>query len=288
MIRFNGADAMRQLTITFAVIALAAQTAQAGHLGFGPGGLGLGGHHGEFRHGGGPGGFGGFGLDTEQIQTRFEDKFADLQTDYDTGLEEIDDFYSSDEYGDVVDGVERLTDRYDLFLSGVERSIERLGDFIEIVTDDLTFYDELIAEYEARDDLSAERLERILDRLTNQQERLTTKIDFLTEKQTSLSESLPTFQDFSSGLSTYLADIISAGGGTIDDSSNETAAAMLAASALRSTSPLAALVADESFCETPSAMLEATVAPEPAAILLSLMAASIFVLRRPKRRQRTR
>jgi hypothetical protein len=272
---------MKRLTITFAVIALAAQAAQAGQLGFGLGGLGLGGHHGGFGHGGG---LGSFGLDTERIQTRFEDKFADLQSDYDTGVEEIEDFYSSDDYTDVVDGVERLVDRYDLFLSGVERSIERLGDFIEIATDDLAFYDDLIAEYEARDDLSEQRLERILDRLTNFQEHLTTKIDFLTEKQTSLSDSLPTFQTFSGDLSTYLTDIISAGAGTTDDSSNETASAALASMALRSMAP--PLAAEESFCEVPSEMLEATAAPEPAAMLLSLMAASIFVLRRPTRRPR--
>jgi hypothetical protein len=38
---------MRFFTITFAVISVVAQTAQAGHHGSGRDGLGLGGHHGE-------------------------------------------------------------------------------------------------------------------------------------------------------------------------------------------------------------------------------------------------
>ena len=218
---------MKHVTITFAVIALVAQTAQAGHLGFGGGGPGLGGHHGGFGEGGFGhqdelGLFGGLGFDTERLQARFETKFEDLMSDYDTGLADIEDFYSSDEYSDVVDGVEHLVDRYDLFLGGVERSIDRLGDFISIANDDLTYYDELIAEYEAREDLSEERLERILDRLTNFQERLTTKIDFLTEKQTTLSENFASYETFSTDLSTYLTEIVTAGGGTIDDSTEET------------------------------------------------------------------
>jgi hypothetical protein len=274
---------MRHFTITFALIVLAAQTAQAGHLGFGRGGPGLGGHHGGF------GGdlLGGFaGGDTERLQTRFETRFENLQSDYATGLEEIDDFFSSDEYSDVVDGVEGLVDRYDLFLSGVERSIERIGDIVAIVTDDLTFYDELIAEYEARDDLSAERLERILDRLTNYQDHLTTKIDFLTEKQATFSENLTSYQTFSTDLTTYLTEIVSAGGGTIDDGTDDAAAALLSATALRNMAPLAAIADEASFCEPLPEVLEATAAPEPAAGLLGAMAVGVVTLRRPAPRLR--
>jgi hypothetical protein len=281
---------MNQLTITFAVIALVAQTAQAGHLGFGRGGPGLGDQHGGFGGGefdAGSHGFGDLrplgGLDTERLQTRFETKFENLQTDYDTGLGEIEDFYSTDDYADVVESMENLVDRYDLFLSGVERSIERLGDFISIATDDLTFYDEMIAEYEARDDLSEERLERILDRLTGFQDHLSTKIDFLTEKQTTLSENVSTYELFSTDLSTYLSEIVTAGGGTIDDSTEETAAAILSTSPLRSIAPLAALADEESFCQMPESALEATATPEPTSQLLGLMALGLLALRRPTR-----
>jgi hypothetical protein len=277
---------MKHVTITFAVIVLVAQTAQAGHLGFGGGGPGLGGHHGGFGDGGFGrhdelGLFGGFGLDTERLQARFETKFEDLVSDYDTRLADIEDFFSSEEYSDVVGGMERLVDRYDLFFNGVERSIDRLGDFISIASDDLTYYDDLIVEYEAREDLSEEGLERILDRLTNVRERLTTKIDFLTEKQTTLSENFASYDTFSTDLSTYLAEIVTAGGGTIDDSTEETLDALALSSPLRSTAPLTAL-ADHSMCEMSEA-IAANAAPEPGAQLLSTLVLAMLALRRPKR-----
>ncbi|MGD9633235.1 MAG: hypothetical protein AB7G28_08115 [Pirellulales bacterium] len=273
---------MKHVTITFAVIALVAQTAQAGHLGFGWGGPGLGDHHGGFGHDGGFQDFAGFGFDAEHLQTRFENKFDALQSDYDTGLADIEDFYSSDDYSDVVDGMERLVDRYGLFLSGVERSIDRLGDYISIANDDLAYYDDLIADYEARDDLSEERLQRILDRLTNAQDHLTTKIDFLTEKQTTLSDSLSTYQTFSTDLSTYLDEIVTAGGGTTGGSTDESAAALLAASPLRSLSPLAALEDEASMCGM-SGALDAAPTPEPATILLSILSLALLACRRPAR-----
>jgi hypothetical protein len=284
---------MKLSAISFAVIVLVAQAAQAGHLSFGGGGPGLGGHHGGFgggEFGGGFGGFGrgGFGFDTQQQQTRFEDKFEDLQIDYDTGLAEIEDFYSTDDYADVVDGVERLVDRYDWFLTGVERSIDRIGDFIEVANEELTYYDELLADYQERDDLSEERLARIIDRLTSVQEHLTTKIDLLTEKQTTLSDSLGSYQTFGTDLSAYLSQIVTAGGGTTTTDGEETAAAVLAAIneeavALRSVAAVT-LGDDGSMCEPPQLAL-ATVAPEPGAQCLGLIAISLMALwRRPRGR----
>ncbi len=276
---------MKQLAMSFAVIALVAQTAQAGHLGLGGwGGPGLGGHHGGFQGGDRIGGFGGF--DSERLQTRFETKFEDLQTDYDTGLADIEDFYSTDDYTDVVDGVENLVDRYDLFLSGVERAIDRIGDFITIASDDLTFYEELLAEYEARDDLSEERLDRIVTRLTNVQDHLTSKIDLLTEKQTTLSDNFGTYHTFSSDLSAYLAEILTAGGGTTDlgGTTDETVAEIVSgAVALRSVAEVAALSEETSFCEPPEAALAATAAPEPGTQLLLVVVLGLLTLRRPAR-----
>jgi hypothetical protein len=268
---------MKQQLIWLALVALVAQTAQAGHLGFGGSGPGLGGRHHGFGGGDLLGGdlFGSIGFDSERLQTRFETKFDSLQTDYDTGLAEIEDFYSSDEYSLVVDGVERLSDRYGLFLSGVERSIDRLGDFIAIASDDLTYYDDLLADYQAQEDLSAERLERIVNHLTSIQERLTTKIEFLTEKQTTLNENFASYQTFSGDLSTYLSEIVTAGGGTIDT----------AAAALAGTAPSVMLGDETSFCEMTDGALEATAAPEPAASCLVLIALGLGALWRPRRRR---
>lgn len=280
---------MRCLTITFALVALVAQTAQAGHLGLGWGELGLGGHRDGFEHdgfgfGGGFGDFGGFGFNTDRIQSRFETRFENLQSDYDTGLADVEDFYNSDEYNNVVDGMERLVDRYDLFLSGVERSVTRLGDFISIANDDLTYYDDLIAKYEARTDLSQERIDRIVSWLTNKQDRLSTRIDLLTEKQTTLSDNLSTYQSFSTDLSTYLADIITAGGGTAGDTSGDTAAALLSTTARLSAMASATLADDTSVCDATSSALSAAAVPEPA---LSGIGAALLGLLRLRRRRRS-
>lgn len=277
---------MRTLLLTISLAVMTVQTAQAGHLGLGgPGGLGLGGHHGEFGRGGGSfgGGMGfGGGLNAEAIQTRFETKLTDLQTDYDTGLADIEDFYNSDEYTDVVDGVETLSDRYDWFLTGVEWTIERLGDFISTATEDLTFYEELLAKYEADEDISEARLERLTTRINDITDTLTIKIDYLTNKQTTLSDNFGSYQTFSDDLATYLADVTAAGGGTTDETTEVTSAL-----SLLSSSPLMALAtADEdmSFCDLPQEPVDATAAPEPSAFLTCLLALGLMAARRPRRR----
>ena len=239
-------------------------------------------------------GFGGLDLyrgwgdfSTDRLQTRFENTFDDLMTDYDTGLSEVEDFYSSDEYADVVDGVEHLVNKYDLFLSGVERSVERLDDIIAIANDDLDFYTELLADYESRDDLSDDWLDRIVMRLTRMQDRLTIRIDALTEKQTTLSDNLASYQTFSTDLSNYLSEIVSAGGGVTD--SGDMVAEIISAS-----TPIAAIAA----LTTPSTLLEETTCvdslqsvatgttlPEPATgILVALTSVALFALRRPTTR----
>lgn len=276
---------MRTTLLTISLAVMTVQTAQAGHLGLvGPGGLGLGGHHGEFGRGGGGfgGGMGGGGvLNAEAMQTRFETKFTDLQTDYDTGLADIEDFYSSEEYTGVLDGMESLVDRYDWFLTGVERTIERLGDFISTATDDLTFYEELLAKYEADEDISEERLERLTTRINDITDTLTIKIDYLTNKQTTLSDNFGSYQTFSDDLATYLADITAAGGTT--DNTTEVTSAL----SLLSSSPLMALATTDdemSFCDVPQEPVEATAAPEPSAFLTCLVALGLMATLRPRRR----
>lgn len=294
---------MKRIVLTFTLVALLAGSANAHHIGFGEGGFGGfgfgGGHHGGFwggdEFGFGRGGFGHGGFDTERLQTHFETKFQDLMTNYDTGLAEIEDFYNSSEYTDVVDGVQKLVDRYDLFLTGVEHSVTRLGDVIQTVTDDLSFYTDLQAQYEARDDLSQERLDRIVTRLMGIEDHLSNKIDLLTEKQTTLSDNLGTYQSFSGDLSAYLDEIVAAAGTT--DSTETPTEALAAMSVMTDDSvleiaPALAATAEEvapapyvSIVEPPQLAVAAATVAEPSAGLLAATAATVLALWRSSRRR---
>jgi hypothetical protein len=280
---------MRLFAISLAVIVLVAQAAQAGHLGLdGWGGPGLGGHHGRFDHGDGFGFRGIGGLNTDRLQTRFETKFTNLQSAYDTGLSDVEDFYNSDEYTNVVDGVTNLVDRYDMFLSSIDRTISHLGDYINTANDDLTYYQDLLTENQARTDLSEERLARIESWLTNVEDRLTNKIDLLTGKQTTLSDNLGTYQTFSGDLSSYLDEITAAGGGTT--STDTTASAALAATtlsavALQAVAEVAAMDEPVSYCDPPEMALAATAVPEPGAQWLGVVALGLLAAWHPTRRR---
>lgn len=234
---------MKKLAALVLALALPSSGASAGQLSFEISGSLGGGFHAEFngvgrRHGFGGAfapGFLGIGLLVPDLaaatQMRFEDRFADLMAEYDDGLASIDDYYASDDYNDVVDDAERLVDRYDWFVTGVDRSIEHLGSFIDLATDKLTFLDDLLADYQARDDLSETRLERITDWITTLQDQTQLKIDLLTERQTTLTESLPTYQDFQSQLTTYVDDIVAAGGGSTGGGQSDSARALRAVAA---------------------------------------------------------
>jgi hypothetical protein len=209
---------MRRYVFIAVLVSLASQAAEAGHMGFGGlgfGGFGFGGHHGGFH---GLGGFGFFA--TERLQTHFENKFADLMAEYDDGVANVEDFFNSDQYTEIVDDVERLVDRDDLFVAGVERSIDRIDDILMIANDDLDFYEQLLADYQARDDLSEERLMRIEDWITNIQDHLNMKIDRLTDQQATLSDNLGSYQSFNDELAAYLNEIVAAGGGTTDETAS--------------------------------------------------------------------
>lgn len=270
---------MKRFFFAIALAVTCVEIAQAGLLGFGGFGLSGFGHHG---FGGRYGGFVGFG--TEQLQTRFETKIEDLMTDYDTGLAEIDDFFNSDEYSEIVTGVERLVDRYDLFLAGVERTAERFGDVLAIVNDDLTYYTDLITEYQARDDLSEERLDRILMRLTNIQDHLTTKIERLTDQQSTLSANLDSYNLFSTELSDYLAEIVAAGGG-MTGSAETTTEIVTALAATAAMSEVVSLVDSASISAASLSALAATAVVEPTSgLLLAISATVLAVGRRPRAR----
>jgi MYXO-CTERM domain-containing protein len=200
---------MKRFTFHSAAILLllAAGPALAAPISFSGGG-GMGGGH---RHGG----RGHGGLDVDAIQNRFEDQLADIMTAYDEGVADSEDYYSSDDYADLVGETEWLVDSYDWFLTSVERTIEHIDDYIASANEDLTFYGELLAEYEARDDLSETRLERIVDWITSAQDMLTLRIETLTYKQTTLEENLSTYTTFQTDLTSYLDEIVAAGGGTV-------------------------------------------------------------------------
>jgi hypothetical protein len=188
------------------LILFAAGPALAAPISFSGGG-GMGGGH---RHGG----RGHGGLDVDVIQNRFEDQLADIMTAYDEGVAGSEDYYSSDDYADLVGETEWLVDSYDWFLTSVERTIDHIDDYIASANEDLTFYGELLAEYEARDDLSETRLARITDWITSAQDMLTLRIETLTYKQTTLEENLTTYTTFQTDLTSYLDEIVAAGGGT--------------------------------------------------------------------------
>jgi hypothetical protein len=262
------------------------------HDGFELGGLrpfGLGGlHDGLGFYGFAPFGWGHFGypgLDPERLQMHFENKYEDLMTEYDTGQTDIEDFFNSDEYTKIVDDTQRLVDRYDLFLGGFERTVDRLGDIIGIFNDDLTYVMDLLEEYQGRDDLSEQKLERITAHLTHAEEHLTEKIDRLTEKQTTLSENLDTYQMFSEDLSQFLTDIVEDGGGTPDAS--EAAAEMLASTSALAAAPETLAVA-ESMSLPAAAPFQSAVAaaavPEPCSGVLFAIAAAALAMRRSPRR----
>ncbi|MBL9165108.1 MAG: hypothetical protein JNL18_20425 [Planctomycetaceae bacterium] len=203
----------RTLSLTaYLVILFAASPALAGSISFAGGGH----RHGGRGHG---------GLDVEVIQNRFEDQLADIMSAYDEGVaDDGTDYYSTDDYADLVDETEWLVDRYDWFLTGVERTIEHIDDYVARANDDLTFYADLLATYEARDDLSETRLARIVDWITSAQDMLTLQIETLTEKQATLEENLATYTTFQTDLTSYLDQIVAAGGTTGDGSDGANAA----------------------------------------------------------------
>jgi hypothetical protein len=213
----------------------------------------------------------GFGfLDAERLQARFENRFEDLQSDYEDGVANIEDFFSTDDYTDIVDGTERLSDRYELFVNGVDRSINRLGNIIDIANDDLTYYNDLLADFQARDDLSESRLDRIESWITRITDRLTDKIDLLTEKQTTLEDNLPTYQSFQTDIGTFLSDIIAAGGGATETTSSA-AVRMVAASSF-STDEVTIAGVDSSTEASFATQLSPSTVPEPASMALSFLA----------------
>jgi hypothetical protein len=241
------------------------------------GGLGWWGDHHGGLHGLGLGWGLGYGLlDPERIQTKFEDRFDMLQMQYDDGVAGGSDFFTSDQYDTIVHKTEWLDDGYRLFVSGVERSIDRLGDVIINVNDDVTYFNDLLANYQNDDSISPKKLERIelwIGRITD---RLNMKVDSFTEKQMTLETNLPTYQMFQTDVSTFLSDIIAAGGGT----------PVASALNLNSLTRVATLLPAEDAARYAAGFgsLSPVVVPEPAVAGLVAMAIGGLLIRRGRSR----
>jgi hypothetical protein len=105
-------------------------------------------------------------------------------------------------------------------------------------------------------------------------DRLNSRVDSLTSTQSTLQTNLPTYQSFQTDISTFLSDIQTAGGTTIS-----TASGLIA---LNGSSMFAqdALSADLVSCGSSSAPLSPSGVPEPANVVLGLMASgAVFLLR---------
>jgi hypothetical protein len=273
---------VKTTTLAILGVLLLGTAAQAhGEAGW-PGGFGgfgfLGGGFGDRHFGfGGFDGFGGFAGDfglgffnADNIQTRFENRFDSLKTQYDDGVAGGTDFFTSTTYDNIVNKTQSLSDRYDFFVSGVDHSITRLGDFISTANDDVTFYNDLLANYQADTSISAARLDRIELWINHITDRLNTKIDTLTQQQTTLQTNLPTYQMFQTDLSTFLSDIEAAGGGGSSGSSSSLTS--LASSALTTS----VTQSSGSLSPSSSLALSSTAVPEPSIAALMLLASAVI------------
>ena len=244
------------------------------------GGLGLGGlGFGDDHHGRGFGdGFGfGFGFFdvadvVDNVQGRFADRLDTLQTQYDNGVADNTDFFTSSLYDRIVNRTERLSDQYGLFLSGVQHGIDRIGDVITTYSDDLTYYNDLLTNYQADDTISAARLARIEAYINRITDRLTTKIDNLTETQTTLQTNLPTYQSFQT-------EIKYAGSGT-DTTTTTTSSlkSLVAAATMTASTTSGSLAACDSL-----PLSSGGAVPEPSIVGLLLCAGGMTLLRRESR-----
>ncbi len=250
--------------------------------------FGFGGFEVDDRHGG-FGGFGGFGGDfgigffnSDRIQTRFENQFDSLKMKYDDGVAGSTDFFSSTEYDNILNKTQFLADRDSLFVSGVQREIDRIPDVISLANDDLTYYNDLLANYQADTSLSPERLDRIEMWINRVTDRISTRIDTLTTEQSTLQTNLPTYQSFQDDLTMFLSDITAAGGGA----SVGTSSSLLAPTADSMVS-LAALRSQDSRGESMRLTLSPAVVPEPSSATLVMLAGGAIAALKLRRSHRT-
>jgi hypothetical protein len=236
-----------------------------GGLGFG---LGLSGGHRGF------GGFGpfsgdyGFGFfNADSAQTRFENQFASLTTRYDDGVANTTDFFTTDTYGNIVSKTERLDDRYGLFVTSVQHGIDTLGNLISQTNDDITFYNQLLTNYQSDTSISSTRLDRIELVINHVLDRLDSRVTSLTDKQTTLQTNLPTYQSFQTDLDKFLSDIQAAGTGSSDASASSVVSLLKASAGSGFTTAM--LSSDMASCAASSGSgLTPAATPEPGTAVL--------------------
>jgi hypothetical protein len=238
------------------------------------GGLALGEHHGRFGGLGFLGGDFGFGslssTFVDRLQTRFENQFDTLKTQYDNGVAGSTDFFNSSQYDMIVNRTQRLDDRYGLFVDAVQNSIDRIPDLISNTNDDITFFNNLLADYQADTSISPAKLDRIELVINHITDRLNSRVDSLTSTQTTLQTKLPTYQSFQTDISTFLSDIQTAGGTT----SGTTSGLMANGSSMFVKGALSA----DTVSSASSGALSPTEVPEPATAVLGLIASAGVLL----------
>src|SRR5262249_2272909 len=154
---------------------------------------------------------------------------------------------------------ERLDGRYGLFVTGVQHSIDTLGNLISQTNDDITFYNNLLANYQSDTSISSTRLDRIELIINHITDRLNSRVTSLTDKQTTLQTNLPTYQSFQTDLDKFLSDIQAAGGSTGDTSTSSIVSMLKASSGFANamlSSDMATCAASSGSGLTPSATPE--------------------------------
>jgi hypothetical protein len=149
----------------------------------------------------------------------------------------------------------------------VTRSIDRISSLISNTNDDIAYFNDLLADYQADTSLSTTRLDRIEAWIGRITDRLTARVDTLTDKQTTLQTNLPTYQAFQTDLDTFLSDIQAAG----DARSSGTTSSALSLTS-RSLVVQGTLMSDAVTCATSGTSISPAAAPEPTSATLFLLA----------------
>ncbi|QDU91389.1 hypothetical protein Pla175_48110 [Pirellulimonas nuda] len=145
----------------------------------------------------------------DSVQGKFETDFSGLQMDYDDGLANISDFFESPEYTAVVSGVEHLISKHDIFLNGVELSIDALGRPADALNRSISRFDDLVNKIGALN-LPGNAAAHVEAALGLAENRVLSIRDRLLEPQMALAGKLEGYQEFNTEMQDYLDSIIDA------------------------------------------------------------------------------
>ena len=267
---------MVRMLFTALILTQSLTTAEAGNIGLGRLGVGGFGFH--------RGGFFGASFAGQHVQSRFENRFDALMTDYESGLLDIEDFSASEAYSDIVSDLETLVDRHDFYVDRLERSVNRYEEVIARSNDALLSYQDHLDAYQERDDLSEEHLMRIEQRITWRIDSLNLHIETLNQRQADLEAYLPSVVTFNENLWVYLDEVVSMSMQSADPMESEAVAAMTASLV---TAPVTTSLQVDAVTSQPlSASLASVPEPGSGLLLLSTFVGSVL-LSRVRRRQRS-